>query len=100
MQKIKFDRARKELKIDGDKIKSQTLEYFIQKNTFDKHHSTFLNHKGLTYILDNPISEEDEEIFNPITLQYQDTDLQERLFAMKPQSEIDAINEIKKEYGY
>lgn len=99
--KFKFDKARKQIKVEGiDKpIKAQTLEYFVQQNTFDKDKSIFLNYKGLTFVIENPPGDEDEEIFFPINLQYQDTPEQDRLLKMKSNADIDAIYAIKEEYG-
>lgn len=100
MEKIKFDRVRKQIKIDGKIFKAQELDYFIQQNTFDKHKSMFFNKSGFTYILENEAGEQDEEIFFPINLQYQDTPEQARLLKIKSQEEINEINAIKEEYGY
>lgn len=99
MEKLKFDSARNIVKYNGKKYKAQQLDYFVQQNTFDKHKSIYFNKGGLTYVLFNEPSEEEEEIFFPINLQYQDTDEQKRLFAMKNEQDIEEINEIKKEYG-
>lgn len=101
-RKFKFDKTRQTIKTKLMKkaIPAQTLEYFVQQNTFDRHQSRFLNYKGFTFVLENPKGDDDDEIHFDIELKYQDTDLQKRLFAMKSEKEIEEINKIKEDYGY
>ena len=89
--------------IKGKRVEqdAKTIAYFTQAGTFDKDLSTYYNHKGLTYIINNPSDDtDDEEIHFDIELKYQDTPEQARLFASKSQAELDEIAEIKAEYGY
>ncbi len=102
MQKLKFNRVKKQVKVSTLKnpVEAQPLDNFVVRtNNFDKHKSVFFNKAGFTYVLSNPLEDEGDEVFFPITLRYQDTPEQARLFAGKSQKEINEIILIKKEYG-
>ena len=102
MKIIKFDKARKEIILRDNKnkrIKAVELDYFVQQNTFDKHQSIFFNHKGLTYIIENPSKETEEDeimtIKSKITI---DEELNNRYFLGLDEKSKEAILEIQEEY--
>ena len=103
MKIIKFDKARKQIILKGKKnkvVKAVELDYFVQKNTFDKHQSVFFNHKGLTYVIENPseLKEEDEFMIlkSKVTI---DEELNDRYFQGLDEASKQAILEIQEEYG-
>ena len=103
MKVIKFDKARKQIILKGKKnkkIKAVELDYFIQKNTFDKHQSIFFNHKGLTYVIENPSELKEEEEFmtlkSKVTI---DEELNNRYFQGLDEASKQQILEIQDEYG-
>ena len=103
MQVIKFDKARREIILKDTKnnkrIKAVELDYFTQQNTFDKHLSTFFNHKGLTYILENPSKEQDEDEVMTIKSKVEiDEELNNRYFAGLDEASKQAILELQEEY--
>ena len=97
---FKYDKARKEIKLNGKRYKGQTLDYFVQQNTFDKHESKYLNYKGLTFVLSNPVSTEDEVIDVDITLVNQDAPELTRVLAGMSEQDKTLRNEILEDYGY
>ena len=103
MKVIKFDKARKQIILRGKKdkiVKAVELDYFIQKNTFDKHQSIFFNHKGLTYVIENPSELKEEEEFMNIKSKVNiDEELNNRYFQGLDEASKQAILEIQEEYG-
>ena len=89
-------------RVKGKRVEqtAKQLDYFVQKNTFDKDLSAFYNYKGLTYVLNNPAEEVEDEIDVEIkSKQVIDNDLKARYFAGLSQAEIAAIEEVKEEYN-
>lgn len=103
MKVIKFDKARKQIILKGKKnrkIKAVELDYFIQKNTFDKHQSIFFNHKGLTYIIENPTELKEEDEFMTLKSKVEiDEELNNRYFQGLDEASKQQILEIQEEYG-
>ena len=78
---------------------AKTLEYFTQTNQFDKDLSAYYNYNGLTYVLQNPSKDEDDEIHVDITSKMDvDLELKKRYFAGLNAESIAKIEEIKEEY--
>ena len=80
---------------------AKQLNYFVQKNTFDKDLSTYWNHKGLTYVLQNP---QDDNLDDDYHMELEssveiDNDLKNRYFAGLSEEDKAKIQEIKEEYN-
>ena len=105
MQKIKLDKARKELILKDQtswgktkKVKAKLIGDL--SNKFDRDLCTFVNIKGLTYVIENAPSEQEEEyemtLKSAVTI---DEELNNRYFAGLDEASKQAILEIQEEYG-